>query len=38
MSDWLGQANGGFVGNDANALTQGVPNSWKIQIADTAFA
>ncbi len=29
MSDWLGQTNGGFVGNDANAFTT-VPLSWTI--------
>ena len=29
FSDWLGQANGGFVGNDANAFTT-VPISWTI--------
>ncbi|HEX7826399.1 MAG TPA: VCBS repeat-containing protein, partial [Mycobacterium sp.] len=38
MSDWLGQANGGFSSNDANAFTAGVPTSWHIQIANTAFA
>jgi hypothetical protein len=30
MSTWLGQANGGFVSNDANAL-QSVPTEWTIQ-------
>ena len=29
LSDWLGQANGGFVGNDANAFSV-VPTSWTI--------
>ena len=29
LSDWLGQANGGFVGNDANAFTT-VPTSWTV--------
>ena len=34
LSDWLGQANGGFAGNDANAFT-GVPLSWHIaQVGD----
>ena len=30
LSNWLGQANGGFVGNDNNALTT-VPTSWHVQ-------
>ena len=29
LSDWLGQANGGFVGNDANAFTS-VPTNWHV--------
>jgi hypothetical protein len=29
LSDWLGQANGGFINNDANAFTT-VPTSWNI--------
>jgi serralysin len=29
LSDWLGQANGGFVTNDANAFTI-VPTSWEV--------
>ena len=29
LSNWLGQANGGFVGNDANAFTT-VPTSWTV--------
>ena len=29
LSDWLGQANGGFVGNDANAFTT-VPTNWHV--------
>ena len=29
LSDWLGQANGGFVGNDGNALVS-VSTSWKV--------
>jgi len=29
LSDWLGQANGGFAANDANALT-GAPTSWHV--------
>ena len=29
LSDWLGQANGGFIGNDGNAMTS-VPTSWKV--------
>src|SRR5206468_4057532 len=29
MSDWLGQANGGFANNDANAFVN-VPTSWHI--------
>lgn len=38
LSDWLGQTNGGFVPNDANALTVGIPTTWHVQIADTSFA
>ena len=34
LSDWLGQADGGFVSNDANAFVQGVPLSWQIQVSD----
>jgi hypothetical protein len=34
LSDWLGQANGGFVGNDANAFVQGVPLVWHVQASD----
>ena len=34
LSDWLGQANGGFVGNDANAFVSGVPLSWNVQGID----
>ena len=30
LSDWLGQANGGFVNNDANAYAF-VPNNWDTQ-------
>ncbi|MEO7410485.1 MAG: hypothetical protein ABIU10_04090, partial [Sphingomicrobium sp.] len=30
LSDWLGQANGGFIGNDANASTN-VPTIWHVQ-------
>jgi len=29
LSDWLGQANGGFVGNDANAFAS-APTNWNI--------
>jgi len=37
FTDWLGQASGGFLSNDANAWNV-LPNEWKVQIADTAFA
>lgn len=30
VSNWLGQANGGFQGNDAHALVTGVPFDWAI--------
>jgi serralysin len=29
LSDWLGQVNGGFVGNDANAFAN-VPTNWSV--------
>jgi hypothetical protein len=33
FTDWLGQPNGGFAINDANAA-QNVPISWHVQPAD----
>jgi Ca2+-binding RTX toxin-like protein len=30
LTDWLGEANGRFVANDANALIYGIPTSWKV--------
>ena len=33
FTEWLGQANGGFVGNDANAAAS-VPTSWHVQSPD----
>ena len=33
LSDWLGQADGGFTNNDSIAFTAGVPTSW--HVADT---
>ena len=37
FTEWLGQANGGFVSNDANAWNN-VPTNWHVQVANTAFA
>ncbi|WP_309602322.1 FG-GAP repeat protein, partial [Sphingomonas sp.] len=31
LSDWLGTATGGFVTNDANALTNAAPTNWHVQ-------
>lgn len=36
LSDWLGQANGGFVSNDANALNS-APTSWHTQSPDSLW-
>ena len=36
FTEWLGQANGGFVSNDANALTT-LPTSWHVQSPDTLW-
>ncbi|WP_169746360.1 FG-GAP repeat domain-containing protein [Sphingomonas changbaiensis] len=30
LTDWLGQANGGFVANDPAALIYDIPTSWKV--------
>ena len=30
LSDWLGQANGGFVTNDANAFSNAAPTNWHV--------
>ena len=33
FTNWLGQADGGFAGNDANAWTA-LPNSWHVETSD----
>lgn len=38
LTDWLAQANGGFVANDAAALTYQVSTSWRIQPDTFALA
>ena len=35
LSDWLGQANGGFAGNDGNALVTGVSLTWHNPVFDS---
>jgi FG-GAP-like repeat len=34
FTDWLGQSNGGFASNDANALRVDIPHSWQVQLGD----
>jgi Ca2+-binding RTX toxin-like protein len=34
LTDWLGQSNGGFASNDANAWRIDIPQSWQVQLGD----
>jgi hypothetical protein len=34
FTDWLGQSNGGFASNDANAWRIDIPHSWQVQLGD----